>query len=140
MLKHQKWLYCSCPILCLQRLDAKLVSGLLYPWSLMRNNNTAFNLLICPLQVTVVGVLPHVTRALTEGFFCPDLLFVDLGVGLIMKNRVKSVFYEVINSSATSMCSIIQRQLYITMFTCAHQVRKYAYRKQNAFNRFHILI
>ena len=27
------------------------------------------------------------------------------------------------------------------MFTCAHQVRKYAYRmKQNVFNRFHILI
>jgi len=24
-----------------------------------------------------------------------------------MKNRVKSVFFEVINSSATSMCSII---------------------------------
>jgi len=26
-----------------------------------------------------------------------------------MKNRVNSVFFEVINSSATSMCSIIQR-------------------------------
>ena len=26
-----------------------------------------------------------------------------------MKNRVKFVFFEVINSSATSMCSIIQR-------------------------------
>ena len=38
------------------------------------------------------------------------------------------------------MCSV--RQFYITVFTCAraHQVRKYAYRKQNVFNRFHILI
>jgi len=28
----------------------------------------------------------------------------------------------------------------ITVFTCAHQVWKYAYRmKQNVFNRFHIL-
>jgi len=27
------------------------------------------------------------------------------------------------------------------VFTCAHQVRKYAYRmKQSVFNRFHILI
>jgi len=56
-----------------------------------------------------------------------------------MKNRVKSVFFEVMNSSATSMCSI--RQLYIIVFICAHQVRKYAYRmKQNVFNRLHILI
>jgi len=55
-----------------------------------------------------------------------------------MKNRVKSVFFEVMNSSATSICSI--RQLYITVFTCTPQVRKYAYRKQNVFNRFHNLI
>jgi len=51
-----------------------------------------------------------------------------------MKNRVISVFFEVINSSPTSMC-------YITVFTCAHQVRKYAYwMQQNVFNRFHVLI
>jgi len=55
-----------------------------------------------------------------------------------MKNRVKSVFFEVINSPATSLWSI--RPLYITVFTCTYQVRKYAYRKQNVFNRFHVLI
>jgi len=55
-----------------------------------------------------VGVLLHVTRAPTEGFFYPDLFFlVDLCVQVIMKNRVKFVFFEVINSSATSVCSII---------------------------------
>jgi len=56
-----------------------------------------------------VGVLPHVTRAPTDVFFHPDLFFlVDLWVYVIMKNRVISVFFEVVNSSATSICSIIQ--------------------------------
>jgi len=41
-----------------------------------------------------------------------------------MKNRVH---FDVINLSATSMRSIIQRSLYITVFKCAHEVRKYAY-------------
>ena len=36
-------------------------------------------------------------------------------LGLLMKNRVKSVFFEVMNSSATSMCSI--RQL---LLQCLH--------------------
>jgi len=56
-----------------------------------------------------------------------------------MKNRVKYVFSEVINSSAISMCSKYTDNF--TVFTCAHQVRKYVYRlKQNVFNGFHILI
>jgi len=54
---------------------------------------------------------PHVTRVHTAGFFHPDLHFsVKLGsgyLGLLMKNRVKSGCFEVINSSATSMCSIL---------------------------------
>jgi len=34
----------SCPLLCLQRRDAKVASGLLYCWSLLCNNNMATNL------------------------------------------------------------------------------------------------
>jgi len=48
-----------CSLLCLQRQVAKLAREL-YSWSLLRNNNTAINLQ-CSLQVTVIGVLPHVT-------------------------------------------------------------------------------
>ena len=52
----------------------------------------------CSLQVTVVGVLPHVTRAPTEGFFHPDLFSRrPVRLGLIMKNRLQSVFFEVIS-------------------------------------------
>jgi len=36
--------------------------------------------------------------------------------------------------------SSINNKRYITVFACAHQVRKYVYRiKQNVFNRLHIL-
>ena len=60
------------------------------------------------VQVTVVGVLPHVTRAPTEGFFPPRSVFSrPVCLRLILKNRVKSVFFEVINLSANAMCSII---------------------------------
>jgi len=34
----------SCPLLCLQRRIAKVVSGLFYCWYLLRNNNMATNL------------------------------------------------------------------------------------------------
>jgi len=58
-------------------LLAKLASGLLYSWSLLRNNNTAI-IFKCSLQVTVVGVLPHVTR-LSLRFFPNQICFlVDL--------------------------------------------------------------
>jgi len=33
----------SCPLLCLQKRVAKVASGLLYCWSLLRNNNMATN-------------------------------------------------------------------------------------------------
>jgi len=36
-----------------------------------------------------------------------SVFLVDLCVQVIMKNRVKSMFFEVINSSTTSTCSII---------------------------------
>jgi len=85
----------------------KLASGFLYSWSLLRNNNTAVNLQMFNSSCGN-SVLPHVTRARTEDFFHPDLFFSrPVCLGLIMKNRVKSVFSEVINSSATSMCSVI---------------------------------
>jgi len=55
-----------------------------------------------------VGVLAHGTRDPTKDYFHPDLLFlVDLCVQVIMKNRVISALFEVINSSTTSMCSVI---------------------------------
>ena len=76
----------SCPILFLQR----------------RNNKMAKN-----LQMFTSS---HSSRRFTAcdqsshwGFFHPDLFFRQPGcAGLIMKNRVKSVFFEVINSSATT--------------------------------------
>jgi len=56
-----------------------------------------------------------------------------------MKTCLKSGFSEVINLSATLMCSI-KNKGYTTMFARAHQVRTYVYRiKQNVINRFHIL-
>jgi len=36
----------SCPLLCLQRQVANLVSGLFYCWSLLCNNNIATNVLM----------------------------------------------------------------------------------------------
>jgi len=50
----------SCPLLCLQGQVAKLASGLFYSWSLLRSNKTATNLQYS-LQVTILGVLSHVT-------------------------------------------------------------------------------
>jgi len=62
----------------------------------------------CSLQVTVVGVSPHVTRAPTEGFSNQICMFSRPGcVGLIIENRVKFMFFEMISSPATSMCSMI---------------------------------
>jgi len=57
----------SCPLLCLQGQVAKLASGLFHYWSLLRNNYTTRNLQNS-LQVTAVGVFPHVIRAPTAGF------------------------------------------------------------------------
>ena len=63
-------------------------------------------------QVTVVGVFPHVNM---QGSHCgvspPRSAFLCRPgcLGLVMKNRVKSGIFEMINSSATSMCSIIYR-------------------------------
>ena len=55
-----------------------------------------------------VGVLQLVTRAPTECFFHPDMFFSrPVCLGLIMKNRVKYVLFEMIDSLATSMCSLI---------------------------------
>jgi len=60
------------------------------------------------LQARIVAVFLHVTRASTTGFFHPDLLFSRPGcLGLIMKNHFTSGFFEVVNSSPTSVCSII---------------------------------
>jgi len=61
------------------------------------------------LQVTVADVFRHVTVGLPLRFFFTQVcLFSRLGcLGLLVKSRVKSGFSEVINSSATSMCSII---------------------------------
>jgi len=87
--------------------DAKFASGLLYSWSLLLNNSTTVNLQIFASSYGS-SVFSHVTRAPTERFSTQICFLVDLGsLYLIMKNRVKSVFFEVINLSATSMCSII---------------------------------
>jgi len=62
------------------------------------------------------GFLPHVTTAPTEGFFHPDLFLVDLCVQVIMKNRVKSVFFEVINSSAFNVFNNIKITLHYIVY------------------------
>jgi len=82
----------SCPILCLQRQFAKLASGLLYSWSLLRNNNTAIN-----LQMLTSSYSSRRFAAWDQGshcfFFHPDTFFSrPVCLGLIMKNRVISVF------------------------------------------------
>ena len=108
-------------------------SGLLYSWFLLRNNNTTIN-----LQMFTSCYSSRRCAACDQGsqwgFLQPRSVFFSRPgcPGLVMKNRVKSAFFKVIDSSATSMCSTIERYLCITVFTCAHQVRKYAYRmKQN---------
>jgi len=110
-------------------LVARLASGLFNCWSSLRNNNTALNL---QTFTSTYG-----SRRFTAcdqgshyGFFHPHLPFFSRPgcLDLIVKNPVKSGFFDVKNSSATSMCSIILRKLYITVFGCAHQMRRYAYR------------
>jgi len=56
----------------LQRQVAKLASGLLFSWPLWRKNNTTINLQMFSSSYGA-GVLPLVTRALTEGFIHSDL-------------------------------------------------------------------
>jgi len=52
-------------VLCLQKQIAKLVSGLLYSWSLLCNNNRAINLRMFTLSYA--GILLRVTRAPSSG-------------------------------------------------------------------------
>ena len=59
---------------------------------------------VCPLQVTAAGVFPHVTMLDSHCVFFP--LVDPVSIGLSLKNRDKSFFYQVINSSVTSLCSI----------------------------------
>jgi len=82
---------------------------LFYCRSLLRNNNTVIN----PQMFTS----SYGSRRFSEcdrtelplrGFTTQICFFSRPGcLGLIIKNRVKSVFFEVINWSATSVCSII---------------------------------
>jgi len=61
-------------LLCLQKQVAKLTSGLLYSWSLLRNNNTAIN-----LQMFTSSYGSRRFAACDQGshlgFFHPDLFF-----------------------------------------------------------------
>jgi len=93
----------------LHRQVAKLASGLFYCWSLLRNNKTAIN----PQTFTSsygsgrFAACDHAGIPLSV--FSTQICFFSRPgcLGLMMENRVKSGFLEVINSSATSMCSII---------------------------------
>jgi len=95
-------------LLCMQRRVAKPANGLLYSWSLLRNNNTAIN-----LQMFTSSYGSRRFAACDQGShwgsFSTQICFFNWPVCLclITKNRVKSVFFEVINLSATSMCSTI---------------------------------
>jgi len=96
----------SCPLLCLQMQVAKLASRLLYCWSLLRNNWLAMNIKMFTSSCgsrrsSACDQFSHCVFSTQICFFGrPGCL------GLIMKNRVKSVF-QVINSLDTSMCWII---------------------------------
>ena len=83
----------TCPLLCLQKQVVKLASGLVYWWSLSRNNNTAINLPTFTANYGSRGL-----SACDQGSHCRVFpprsgIFCRPGcLGLIMKNRVKSVF------------------------------------------------
>jgi len=125
----------SCLRLCLQRQVAKLASGLLYCWSLLRNNNTAINLQTFTSS-WVVGVFPRVTKAPLRVFSTQNRFLRRAAcLGLIMKIALNLFFFEV-KIHQQLQCV----QYYKDNFISRH-VRKYAYRmKQNVFKRFHILI
>jgi len=126
-------------LLWLPRQVAKLSSGLFYGWSLLLSNNKAINFQsftssYCSRRFSACDQGP------TGGFPPRSAWFSRPGcLSLIMKNCVKSILNDTFIT--TTMCSIIKRYLYITVFAWAYQVRMYAYRmKQNVFNRLNILI
>jgi len=86
---------------------AKFASGLFYCWYLLHNNNAVINL---QTFTSIYGSKDF--SSCDQGSHCGILpsrsaLFSRPGcLGLIMKNRGKSTFCEVINSSATSMCLV----------------------------------
>jgi len=87
----------------LQRPVANLTSGLTKCWSLLRNNNMSTN-----HQTFTSSCGSRHFSACNQGSHCVFLprsaFFSRTGcLGLSMKNRIKSGFCEVINSSATSM-------------------------------------
>ena len=57
----------------------------------------------------------------SEGFSTQVCFLIDLCVEVIMKNRVISAFFEVINPSTTSMCPVIYYSVY--MRTSGKKVR-----------------
>jgi len=62
-------------------------------------------------------------------------------VGLIMKNRVKSVFWSDNFISNFNVFNNIKTTLYYSVYMRASSEKVgYAYQKQNVFNRFHILV
>jgi len=70
----------------------------------------------------VVGVLPDVTRAPTEGFFHTDL-FLSWTVCLGYEKSREICVFEVINSSATSMCWRITLHYSVYIRTLGEKVR-----------------
>jgi len=71
------------------------------------NFNINFRELLVNICGNPVCVLLHVTMAPTEGFFHPDLLFSELvWLGYCEKSHEIFVF-EVMDSSASSMCSMV---------------------------------
>jgi len=95
-------------LISLQSKVAKLDSGLFYYWSILRSNNTAINL---QTSTSSYGSRRFVACDQSSHcvFFSAQIYFFSrVGfLGLIMKNRVKSGFFEVIRSPATPMCSTI---------------------------------
>ena len=91
----------------LQRKVANLTSGLFKCWSLLRNNNMSTNVNIIKRSLQDSRYDSRHFSACDQGSHCVFLprsaFFSRPGcLGLSMKNRVKSGFCEVINSSATS--------------------------------------
>ena len=87
--------------------------------SLLRNNHTAINLQTFTSS-WVVGVFSRVANAPFAVFFPPRIDFFrrPACLGLIMKNRVKSVFFEAINNiSNFNVFNIIKLTLHYSVHT-----------------------
>ena len=100
-------------LLCLRRQVAKLASGMLYSWSLLRNNNTAIYLQMFTSSYGSRRFGAWDRRSPTEGFFHPYLLFSrPVCLGYYEKSRDICVFWSDKPINNFNVSSVILECLY----------------------------